>query len=191
MSDGSTSKSPAPIPHGVRVRIDSPLFWCKPSTFCVMIRAMRPRCSSRAKARWAAAWGRQTDDGPAHEAPCPVAPTRALGSQEVMMIDGPGALPLGRHRLDSPGFRLMCSTPHRREQQRNHPRTDAVSDHRPGQFLFRMRPWRPCNGEVLQNEHPGSTGPGSTRSSSPGSIALFADDRDPLGSLGVPLLPAG
>jgi hypothetical protein len=41
----------------------------------------------------AAARGRQTEGGPAHEAPCPVPPTRALGPQKVMMVDGLGALP--------------------------------------------------------------------------------------------------
>ena len=40
------------------------------------------------------AWGRQADGGPAHEAPCPVAPARALESQEVVMVDGLGTLPL-------------------------------------------------------------------------------------------------
>src|SRR5258708_22500217 len=41
-----------------------------------------------------AAWAGRSDGGPAHEAPCPVAPARALGSQEVMMIEWLGALPL-------------------------------------------------------------------------------------------------
>ena len=52
----------------------APPAWCRPSTFCVMIPPSRPRCCSRATARWPALGARPAMVPPAQVAARPVPP---------------------------------------------------------------------------------------------------------------------